>query len=89
MLVTKFSVSLSLAKQIAAKAEEEAIEKNLAVSIAVVNDAGQLVYFRKMDNCSNASCDIGVSGAAAVVDGRIAMAGAGSMAAITNDTANK
>jgi glc operon protein GlcG len=61
MLLTKFSVSLNLAKQIAQKAEAEAVKQNLAVCIAVVNDAGQLIYFLKMDDSTNASGDIAVA----------------------------
>lgn len=61
MLLTKFSISLSLAKQLAEKAKEEAKKNKLAVSIAVVNEAGQLVYFTKMDNSSNVCGDIAIA----------------------------
>jgi glc operon protein GlcG len=61
MLLTKFCISLSLAKQIAQKAEEEAAKSSLAVCIAVVNDAGQVVYFSKMDDSTNASGDIAIA----------------------------
>ena len=61
MLLTKYSVSLELAKKIAAAAEQEANKSNLAVSIAIVNEAGQLVYFMKMDNSTNACGDIAIA----------------------------
>jgi len=70
MLLTKFSISLQLAKQIAGKAEEEAVKQNLAVCITVVNDAGQLVYFLKMDDSTNASGDIAIAKAQHAVNYR-------------------
>lgn len=142
MLLTKLSLSLPLAKQLAQKAEEEAQKLNLSVCIALVNEAGQLLYFLKMDDSTNASGDIaiakaqhavnyrrdtkyhedflkqgqlrvlalphtlsieggvqllynnqligaiGVSGAAAVDDGKIAQAGANYLAALTPDANN-
>ena len=70
MLLTKTSVSLKLAKEIARHAEEEAGKSGLAVSIAVVNEAAQLVYFSKMDNSTNASGEIAVAKAQHAVNYR-------------------
>ncbi|GAA4741059.1 GlcG/HbpS family heme-binding protein [Flavisolibacter ginsenosidimutans] len=70
MLLKKFSISLALAKQIAEKAEAEAVKQNLAVCIAVVNDAGRLVYFLKMDDSTNASGDIAIAKAQHAVNYR-------------------
>ena len=70
MLRTKFSVSLTLAKRVAEKAEEQALKQNLAVCIAVVDDAGCLVYFLKMDDSTNASGDIAVAKAQHAVNYR-------------------
>ncbi len=55
MLLTKLSVSQQLAKQLVGKVEEEAINNNLTVSIALVNECGQLIHFTKMDGSSNIS----------------------------------
>ncbi|HVF80661.1 MAG TPA: heme-binding protein [Flavisolibacter sp.] len=61
MLLTKISISLGLAKELAGKAEEEAIKSNLFVSIAIVDVAGYLIYFTKLDNSSNASGEIAIA----------------------------
>lgn len=61
MLLSKFSVSLSLAKGLAARAENEASTLGLSVSVAVVNDAGQLVYFLKMDGSTNISGEVAIA----------------------------
>ncbi len=61
MLLTKLSISLNLAIQIAEKAIQEGNKNNLAVSIAIVNEGGQLVHFVKMDDSTNASGDIAIA----------------------------
>ncbi|HVF96835.1 MAG TPA: heme-binding protein [Flavisolibacter sp.] len=61
MLLTKLSVSQSLAKQVAFKAEAEAIKSNLAVAIAVVDAAGFLVHFTKMDGSTNISGPVAIA----------------------------
>ena len=70
MLIAKYSVSLTAAKHIAAAAEQEALKSNLAVSIAVVNEAGQLVYFIKMNDSTNACGDIAIAKAQHAVNYR-------------------
>lgn len=70
MLLQKFSISLSLAKQILNAAEEEAIKQNLGVCIAVVNEAGQLVSFLKMDDSTNISGEIAIAKAQHAVNYR-------------------
>lgn len=70
MLLTKRSVSQQLAKQLAAAAEEEAVNSGLCVSIAIVNEAGFLIYFVKMDNSTNACGDIAVAKAQHAVNYR-------------------
>lgn len=70
MLLQKISVSLSLAKEIVRAAEAEAVRAGLAVSIAVVNDAGQLVHFSKMDGSSNVSGEMAVAKAQHAVNYR-------------------
>ena len=47
--LTKPTVSLELAKKIAAKAQAEATKAKLTVVIAIVDDGGSLVYLERMD----------------------------------------
>ena len=47
--LTKPTVSLELAKKIAAKAHAEAAKSKLTVVIAIVDDGGSLVYLERMD----------------------------------------
>jgi len=60
-MFTKTSLSQNVAKQIAEAAEKEAIKNNWVVSIAIVNDAGQLIFFTRMDESTNASGDISLA----------------------------
>lgn len=47
--VTRQSIDLATARKIVAAAEAEATKNNWALSIAVVDNAGKLVYFQRMD----------------------------------------
>jgi glc operon protein GlcG len=60
-MISRISLSEKIAKQVAEVAQKEAIENNWMVSIAVVNEAGHLLYFTKMDNTTNASGDIAIA----------------------------
>jgi glc operon protein GlcG len=60
-LRTRTVLGLFAAKQIAAAAEAEAGRNNWKVSIAVVDEAGRLLYFLRMDETTNASVDIAIS----------------------------
>ena len=60
-VVAKMSLTKYAAQQIAEAAEKEAAKNNWAVSIAVMNEAGQLMYFIKMDKSSNASGDAAIA----------------------------
>ncbi len=57
-LVNKTSVSLELAKKIAAKAEAEAAAKKWTVVVAIVDDGGNLVYLSRMDGTQLGSIDV-------------------------------
>lgn len=57
-VATKPTVSLELAKKIAAKAEAEALKNNWTVVIAIVDDGGNLVYLEKMDGTQLGSIDV-------------------------------
>ena len=52
-------INLETAKKAAAAAIAEAVKRNwTAFCVAIVNPAGELVYFEKQDNCQNASVTI-------------------------------
>jgi uncharacterized protein GlcG (DUF336 family)/GNAT superfamily N-acetyltransferase len=57
----KIFLSQTAAKQIAAVAEKEAIKNNWNVAIAIVNEAGQLLFFTRMDESTNASGDVSIA----------------------------
>src|SRR5258708_7696224 len=57
-LVTKSSISLELAKKVAAKAEAEAATRKWTVVVAIVDDGGNLVYLSKMDGTQLGSIEV-------------------------------
>lgn len=57
-LNTKPVLPLAAAKAITAGAEAEAERNNWAVAIAVVDDAGGLIHFIKMDDTKNSAVEI-------------------------------
>lgn len=61
IMESKIFLSQKAAKQIADSAEKCAVKNKWTVSIAVVNEAGQLIYFTKMDEITNASGDIAIA----------------------------
>lgn len=54
----KFTLELSDVKTIAAAAEAEAIKNNWAVSIAVVDDGGHLLWLQRLDGAAAISAKI-------------------------------
>ena len=54
----KKTISLSLAKKMAAVAEAKAAKNGWTVAISIVDDGGNQVYFEKMDNTQNGSIDV-------------------------------
>ena len=60
-LATKPILTLDVAKQIATAAEAEAIKNSWPVVIAIVDPAGQLVYFQKIDDTQIGSVDVGIA----------------------------
>lgn len=54
----KFVLTLADAKRVAAAAAEEAQRNGWSVVIAIVDDAGLLVYLERLDGVQPASCDI-------------------------------
>ncbi len=59
-LLAKKTLSLEDARKLAAGAAAEARKNNWAMAIAVVDDAGHLVYFERIDGTQFASLDIAI-----------------------------
>ena len=57
-LPTRRTLTLDAARKVAAAAEAEARKNNWAVAIAVVDDAGHLVVFHRMDSAKLVAIDI-------------------------------
>lgn len=53
-------LNLAAAKQIAQAAEDQARARNLNVSIAIVDEAGRLLHFQRMDGTANSSVDTAI-----------------------------
>lgn len=60
MIGVKATMLADFAKELADKAAAKAAEMGVSVSIAVVDDAGILKVFYRMDGCSNSSVDIAI-----------------------------
>ena len=61
VMKSKLYLSQTVAKQISELAEKEAIKNNLTISIAIVDESGQLLYFTKMDGSTNASAEVSIA----------------------------
>ena len=61
IMKSKIFLSHAVAKQIGELAEKEAIKNNLTISIAIVDESGQLLYFTKMDGSTNASAEVSIA----------------------------
>jgi glc operon protein GlcG len=57
-LISKPILTLDVAKQIAAAAQAEAITNSWNVAIAIVDPAGLLVYFQKLDDTQLGSVEV-------------------------------
>jgi uncharacterized protein GlcG (DUF336 family) len=69
-LSVKKSLNLDVVKEIAAASEAEARKNGWNVSIAIVDDAGRLLYFQRMDETTNASVEIAIAKAVHAVNYR-------------------
>lgn len=54
-------ITLETAKQVASKAAEVARKNHYRVAIAIVDTAGHLVYFEKLDDTQTASGDVAIA----------------------------
>lgn len=59
-LPTKPVLTLDVARRVAAAAEAEAVRNKWAVAIAVLDDAGHLVVFHRMDDAKLVAIDIAI-----------------------------
>ena len=59
-LPTRKTLTLEVARRVAAAAEAEARRNNWAVSIAVLDDAGHLMVFHRMDGAKLVATDIAI-----------------------------
>ena len=57
-LLTKHTLALEAAKQIASAAEKFALKKGWNVVIAIVDDGGHLIYLARMDGTQIGSIDV-------------------------------
>lgn len=67
---TKAFLSLSELKAIAAAAEAEAVKNGWAVSIAIVDDGGHLLWFQRLDGAAPISAEIAPAKARTAAVGR-------------------
>jgi len=66
-LSSKKTLTLAVAKQLAAVAEQEAAKINFKVVIAIADEGGNLIYLEKMDDVQIASVEISTEKAHAAV----------------------
>lgn len=60
LLSTRTTLTLAAAERIARAAEERAVADGASVSIAVVDDAGRLLLFKRMDGTPNSSVEVAI-----------------------------
>ena len=60
-LPTKPILTLDVAKQVAVSAEAEAVKNGWPVAIAILDPAGQLVYFQKIDDTQIGSVEVAIA----------------------------
>src|SRR5689334_14113966 len=61
MLADKKALTLSVAKRIAAAAEQEAIKNHWNIFIAIVDDGGNLMFLERMDDSQLASQEVSIA----------------------------
>ena len=69
-MISKPSLTLSDVKSIAAAAEQEALTNRWAVSIAIVDDGGHLLWFQRLDGAAPISAHIAPAKARTAALGR-------------------
>ena len=61
MLADKKSLTLAAAKRIAAAAQQEAIQNNWNMFIAILDDGGNLMYLERMDDAQLGSLEVSIA----------------------------
>lgn len=69
-LTQRTVLNLAAVKQIAQAAEDKARAQGLSVSIAIVDDAGRLMHFLRMDGTPNSSVEVAIGKAVHAVNYR-------------------
>ncbi len=69
-MISKPSLTLSDVKRIAAAAEQEALANQWAVSMAIVDDGGHLLWFQRLDGAAPVSAHIAPAKARTAALGR-------------------
>ncbi|ALN90622.1 hypothetical protein LG3211_1646 [Lysobacter gummosus] len=69
-LTQRTVLNLAAVKQIAQAAEDKARAQGLSVSIAIVDDAGRLMHFQRMDGTPNSSVEVAIGKAVHAVNYR-------------------
>lgn len=69
-LSQRTTLNLAAVKQIAQAAEDKARAQGLNVSIAIVDDAGRLLHFQRMDGTPNSSVEVAIGKATHAVNYR-------------------
>jgi glc operon protein GlcG len=69
-LITRTVLGLAAAKRIMSAAEGEADRNGWAVAIAIVDEAGRLLLFQRMDGAPNASVEVAIRKATHAVNYR-------------------
>jgi uncharacterized protein GlcG (DUF336 family) len=67
-LMDKKTLSLEVAKKIAAAAEEEAVKNKWSVAIVIVDDGGHLVYLQRIDETQIGSIEVAIQKAKSAVN---------------------
>ena len=69
-LATKKTLTLSVAKEVAASAEAHALENGWNVVIAIVDDGGNLLYLERMDGAQIGSIEVAIKKAETAISYR-------------------
>jgi len=67
LLANRPTITLALARQVAAAAEAEALQRGWTVAIAIVDDGANLLYLQRLDGTQLASPEIAVAKAVSAV----------------------
>jgi glc operon protein GlcG len=58
LLASRLTLTINAAKALAAAAIDEAVKNSWRITVAILDDGGNLMYLEKMDGCQTASINI-------------------------------